>query len=129
MNSHRGSHGTASIHVLVANLTGVVADMIKQTVQQQPDIQLLGSVEGWSEIDAAVAEADVLVIGVDDVYAPPEICFQLLSNHPNLKILMLTAMGDAAIAYWRALHCHQMQITSSQTLIESIRHLHLLAPF
>jgi len=129
MNSHRESHGTAYIHVLMANLTGVVAEMIKQTFQQHADLELLGSVEGWKEIDAAVARTDVLVLGVDDAYSPPEKCLQLLSNHPNLKILVLTTASDEAIAYWRALHCHQMQVTSSQTLIESIRQIYALSPF
>jgi len=129
MNSHRESHGTASIHVLIANLTGVVAEMIKQTFQQHPDLELLGSTEGWKEIDAAVAETDVLILGADDVYSPPEICLRLLSNHPNLKILVLTTATDEAVAYWRALHCDHMQVTSSQTLIESIRQIYSLSPF
>lgn len=129
MNSHREAHGTASIHVLIANLSGVVAEIVKQTVQQQPDIKLLGNVEGWKEIDAAVAEADVLVLGADNVYSPPENCLRLLSDHPNLKILVLTTTNDEAIAYWRALYCRQIQIISSQTLIESIRQIYSLSPF
>lgn len=129
MDSHRGSHGTAMIHVLIANLSGVVAEMVQQTVQQQPDLRLLGSVEGGLEIDAAVAETDVLVLGADEVYSPPEICLRLLSDYPNLKILVLTTTNDEAIAYWRALHSHQMQVVSSQTLIESIRQIYSLSPF
>lgn len=129
MNSHRGSHGTASIHVLIANLSGVVAEMVKQTVQQQPDLKLLGSVEGWKEIDASVAETDVLVLGADDVYSPPDDCLRLLSNYPNLKILVMTTTSDEAIAYWRALYCHQIQIISSQTLIETIQQICSLSPF
>ncbi|MCY7277503.1 MAG: hypothetical protein LH702_28150 [Phormidesmis sp. CAN_BIN44] len=129
MNSHRGSHGTESIHVLIANLSGVVAEMVKQTVQQQPDLKLLGSVEGWKEIDAAVAETDVLVLGADNVYSPPESCLRLLSDYPNLKLLVLTTTSDEAIAYWRALYCHQVQIISCQTLIEAIRQMYSLSPF
>ncbi|PZV10623.1 MAG: hypothetical protein DCF22_16190 [Leptolyngbya sp.] len=117
------------IHVLIANLSGVVAAMVKQTVQQQPDLKLLGSIEGGMEIDVAVAETDVLVLGADDVYSPPEICLRLLSDYPNLKILVLKTTNDDAIAYWRALHCRQMQVMSSQTLIESIRQIYSLSPF
>lgn len=129
MDAHRGSHGAAVIHVLIANLSGVVAAMVKQTVQQQPDLKLLGSIEGGMEIDVAVAETDVLVLGADDVYSPPEICLRLLSDYPNLKILVLKTTNDDAIAYWRALHCRQMQVMSSQTLIESIRQIYSLSPF
>lgn len=130
MNSHGDSHRTASvIYVLIANLTDMVAEMLHQTIQQQPDIKLLNSVKEWEEINAAVAETDVLVLGVDDVYSPPEACFRLLSTHPNLKILVVAVSSDEAIAYWRALHCHPIQMTSSQTLIASIRQICLLSPF
>jgi hypothetical protein len=130
MNSHRDRHETTSvIHVLIANLAGVVVEMLQQTLHHQSDIKLLEAVEGWEEINAAIAETNVLVLGVNDVYAPPEDCFQLLSKQPSLKILLLTTTGDEAIAYWRALHCHPMQVTSSQSLIESIRQLYSLSPF
>lgn len=129
MDSYRSRYGTTSvIHVLIANLTGMVAEMVQQTFQQQPDVKLLGDIKEWEEIDAAIAETDVLVLGVDDVYSPPEDCFRFLCNYPNLKILLLTTTGNEAIAYWRALHCHQMQVTSSQSLIESIRHIYSLSP-
>lgn len=130
MNAHGDSHRTASIiYVLIANLTDMVAEMLHQTIQQQPDIKLLNPVKEWEEINAAVGETDVLVLGVDDVYSPPEACFRLLSTHPNLKILVVAVSSDEAIAYWRALHCREMQVVSSQTLIESIRHLYSLATF
>lgn len=129
MNSRQGSDETTSIHVLIANLTGIVAERVEQTVRQQSDIQLLGSVNAGIDVDAIVAEADVLVFGANDVYSPPEKCLQILSNYPNLKILVLTTTGDEAIAYWQALHCHQIQITSSDTLIESIRQINSLSPF
>lgn len=130
MNSRRDRHRTTgSIRVLVANLTGIVAEMIQQTLQQQPDIELIANVQGWAEIDTVVAETDVLLVGVDNLYSLPEFCFRCLSNYPNLKILLLTTTGDEAIAYWRALHCHQLQVISSQSLVESVRQLCSLSIF
>lgn len=129
MNSDRNKHGAAGIiRVLVANLTGIVAEMVQQTLQQQHDIELLDNIQAWEKIDLAV-DVDVLVLGVDDVYSLPAACFQCLNYHPNLKILLLTTTGGEAVAYWRALHCHQMQIVSSQTLIESVRQICSLSPF
>jgi hypothetical protein len=63
------------------------------------------------------------------VYSPPKDYVQLLSRFPNLKILLITTTNDEAIAYWRALHCHQMQVTSSQSLVESIRQIYSLSSF
>jgi hypothetical protein len=130
MESYRSRDGTASrIHVIAANLTGVVAEMVQQTLQQQLDIQLLGGIKRWEEIDAVIPETDVLVLGVENVYSPPEDCFRFLRQYPNLKILLLTTTDEDAIAYWRALHCQPIQMTSSQSLIESIRQIYALSPF
>ncbi len=118
-----------SIRILIADLPEVVVEMLDQAIQQQPDLEWLGNVQGWEEIAVTVAQTDVLILGVEDVYALPEACFYFLRNQPNLKILLLTITDDEAIAYWRALHCHQLQITSSLSLIESIRQIYSLSPF
>lgn len=130
MNFHEGRQEANSIiHVLIANLTVMVAEMLQRTFQQQSDIKLLGNVHEWEGIDAVIAKADILVLGVDDVYSLPEACFRWLGSYPKLKILLLAAATDEAIAYWRILHCHSMQITSSQALTESIRQIYSLSPF
>jgi len=52
MNSFRSRHEeTTAIRVLIANVTGVVAELIAQVIQQQPDIELLGAVTGWNEVN------------------------------------------------------------------------------
>ncbi|HEY9830859.1 MAG TPA: hypothetical protein V6D26_09775 [Stenomitos sp.] len=128
--NHKTRHEiTSVIHVLITNLTGVIAEIVEQALQQQPDIELLGNVEGWEAVTTAVAKADVLLLGADNVYSPPEDCIWLLSNYPNLKILVLMPNRDEVLAYWRALYCRQLQVISSQTLIESIRQIHRLSPF
>jgi hypothetical protein len=130
MESYRSRDGTASrIRVIAANLAGVVAEMLQKTLQQQSDIQLLGGIKQWHEIDAVIHETDVLVLGVENVHSPPADCFRLLGQYPNLKILLLTTTDEDAIAYWRALHCQSVQVTSSQSLIESIRQIYALSPF
>jgi Tfp pilus assembly ATPase PilU len=130
MESYRSRDGTTSkIHVTTANLGGIVAEMVQQTLQQQSDIQLIGGITRWESIDAAIPQTDVLVLGVENVYSLPEACFRFLSQYPNLKILLLTTTDEDAIAYWRALHCQQIQVSSSQSLIESIRQIYARAPF
>lgn len=130
MDSYRSKDGTASrIYVIAANLTGIVAEMVQKTLQQESDIQLIGGIKRWEEIDAVMPETDVLVLGVENVYSPPEDCFRFLRQYPNLKILLLTTTSDDAIAYWRALHCQPIEMTSSQSLIESIRQIYALSPF
>jgi hypothetical protein len=130
IESYRSRDGTAAnIRVIAANLAGVVAEMVQRALQQQSDIRLIGGIKQWNEIDAVLHETDVLVLGVDNVYSPPEDCFRFLGQYPNLKILLLTTTDENAIAYWRALHCQQIRVSSSQSLIESIRQIYALSPF
>jgi hypothetical protein len=117
----------ASIPVLTFNLPKVIADLIHQMLQQQSDIEWLGAIERWDEIATMMHQADVLLLGTDDVYTLPEFCFQLLGDYPRLKIVLLTMTGNEAIAYWRTLHCQQMQVLSSQALIDSIRQIHTIS--
>lgn len=126
MNSFRGKHDeTSNIRVLIANLTGVVVELIVQTIQQQPDIELLGTVREWNEVNALIGEATIFVVGLDESF-PSETCLWLLNDYPQLKILILKADSDEGIVYWQTLHHQQIQVISAQTLIESIRHIHLL---
>lgn len=127
MNSLRSQHEELSkIRVLTANLTGVVAELIAQTIEQQPDIELLGSVKTWAETKVLVEHATIFMIGFEDEVFSSETCLWLLNDYPQLKIFILRANSDEGIVYWRALNSEQMQIVSAQTLIQSIRHLHSL---
>ncbi|NJM45845.1 MAG: hypothetical protein HC860_06430 [Alkalinema sp. RU_4_3] len=103
----------------------MVADWVHLMLQQQVDIDWLGSIREWDGVVAMMHQTDVLLFGTDDVYQLPEFCFQLLGDYPRLKIVLLTTAGNEAIVYWRDLHCQQMQVLSSQGLIESIRQIYL----
>jgi len=117
---------SSKIHVLIANFTGIVAELITQAMQQQPDIELLGVVRQWHEVNALIGEVTIFVIGFEDETFSSETCLWLLNDHPQLKILLLRTDSDEGIVYWRTLNCQQMQIISAQVLIESIRHIHSL---
>lgn len=127
MNSFRSKHEERSnIRVLTANFTGVVAELITQAIQQQPDIELLGAVREWSEVTALIDKVTIFVIGFEDEIFSSETCLRLLSNYPQLKVLILRANSDEGVVYWLELHCQQMQVISSQTFIESLHHIHSL---
>jgi hypothetical protein len=87
MDSQNGTckHNSV-IHVLVANLAGVLAEIVERTVQQQPDMRLLGHVERWTGAVALGTETHVLVLGANDVYPPPAACLQMLDLYPHLTL-------------------------------------------
>lgn len=122
MDSQNGTcKHDSTIHVLVAELAGVLAEIVEQTVQQQPDMKLLGHVERWTGAAALGTETRVLVLGANDVYPPPAACLHLLDLYPHLKILVLTTSGDKAAIYWCSVQCQQLYVVSAKTLIDSIR--------
>jgi hypothetical protein len=129
MNFFSSRHEEISnIRVLIANLNGVVAELIAQTIQQQPDIELLGTVKEWNEVNSLINKATIFVLGSDEEVSS-DTYLALLNDYPQLKILILRAEGDEGTVYWRTLHCQQMQVISAQSLIESIRQIHSLSPF
>jgi hypothetical protein len=124
MNSLRSRHEeTSNIRVLIANLTGIVAELIVQEIQSQPDLELLGTVSGWHDADVLMGHATIFVIGFEDEIFSSSACLERLNDYPQLKILMLRENSDEATIYWRVLHYQQMQVISTRTLIESIRHI------
>jgi hypothetical protein len=113
-----------SIRVLTFNLPDVITDWVHQMLREQSDIDWLGAIAQWKDVFSRIDQVDILILGADDVYSLSESCFQLLGNHPNLRIILLDIAGNQAIVYWRDLFCQQMSIVSSQTLIDSIRQVH-----
>src|SRR5260221_8426216 len=102
------------IRVLVANLSGVMSEIVRKVVQQQPDMALIEYSVDLAELAVSnVEQSDVLVIGAMHVYPPPEICRQLRQSLPSLKVLVLTPRGDAAVVYWLRVKRHHLKIVSA----------------
>ena len=115
------------IRVLVANLSGVMSEIVRKVVQQQPDMALIEYSVDLAELAVSnVEQSDVLVIGAMHVYPPPEICRQLWQSLPSLKVLVLTPSGDAAVVYWLSVERHRLKTVSAETLISTIRRAHRL---
>jgi hypothetical protein len=113
-----------NLHVLVVGTTGMLAELVDQTIKNQPDMQLLGHLEQWMDITAELGiQADVVVVEVEAFDPEPEPCIHLICTFPHLRILMLTNQDNSAIAYWLGLHHHHLHIASSQMLVDSIRQL------
>lgn len=125
MNFFRSKNEKTKICVLTANLTGIVAELIAQAIEHQPDIELLGNVTKWSEINDFASRTTIFIIGSEDEIFSSKTCLPLLNDYPQLKILILKA-GNEGSVYWRVLHCEQFQVLSAQILIESIRYIHSL---
>lgn len=127
---------TAPIRVLVSNISGVVmesAASLASLIEQQPDMVLLGQVDDRVELlldmsskKAAGNEPDVLVLIASSVDPPPGICSHLLSEFPDLRILVLSATQDEAMAYWLGLRRYRLPTGTPAALLTNIRSVHAM---
>ena len=117
------------MRVLLANLSGVVAQLVAQLIQQQPDMVLVGPVHGDMELLMAVGEgADVVVLGATHTDEPPGICSHLLCEFPFLRILLLKSSGDTATLYWLGLRNQRLKTVTDTSLLTTIRRAYTLNP-
>lgn len=118
------------ICVLVANLSGVILELIVRLIQEQSDMRLVDIAHSHLEILAGIdEEVNLLLLGVKKLHPLPAICSHLLSENPHLKIIVLTANGEHAKIYWLGLYQQQMHTVSANTLLDAIRYVYEIPQF
>lgn len=115
------------IQVLIVNLSGILLEVVMQALQEQPDMTVRHYEKDLVGLALAVGvETDALIMDAPYLYPPPTICNSLWRSYPTLKVLVLTASGDAAVVYWLNVKRHRLKTISAKTLISSIRRVHRL---
>jgi DNA-binding NarL/FixJ family response regulator len=110
-----------SIHILIANMPGVLSQLIVQLIAQQSDMLLIGLANDPLETLAAAREADIVILGANLAEPPPPICSHLLSEYPNLRILVLSTQSDTLVGYWMGLRHKRLKGGTAQQVLRSIR--------
>ncbi len=114
--------GDTRTRVLASNLPGVVFDVLSPVIDAQPDMVLVGKVQGPLEtLLASMQGVDVLVLGANQVTPAPGICTQLLGEFPHLRIVVLSFSGDSSRVYWRGMRGQRIQPVSGASLVTAIR--------
>src|SRR5215469_4377592 len=92
----------AKIRVLVANRPRLMRDLVLATISEQPDIEVLGTIDDESRLVAAVQELqpDFVIVALDDPQQRPAICDHLLIHHPLVKVLAVAADQDDSVFFW-----------------------------
>ncbi len=90
------------IRVLVANRPRLMQDMVLATISEQPDIEVVGTVDDDANLASAVAELqpDFVVIALDNPALRPAICDYLLAHFPRVKVLAVAAEQDDSVFFW-----------------------------
>lgn len=127
--SDNDAETSGPIRIVLANLRGVWEELLAHVIEGEADMRLVGRVDGQVEIMAAAGNAvDVLILGAARACPAPGICSHLLSEYPDLKILVMVTAGDQATLYWRGLRRGSLHPTSAANVRASIRRAHALNP-
>jgi len=117
------------IRILVANLSGILSEFVIQLINEQPDMSLVGQIDGNLEaLMAARSGVDVVIVGASALYPPPGICSHLLNEVPNLKILVLSTSEAGATGYWLGVRRRRLKPVSATSLLKGIRDLYRQTP-
>lgn len=117
------------IRVLIGNVPGVVAHTLAFLIESQPDMKLLGRVEGQVAVLLAASRgADVVILGAPDSRRMPGLVSHLLLENPVLKVLVLSTRDSTATGYWLDVRRTQVENVSVESLIRAVRELHERTP-
>jgi DNA-binding NarL/FixJ family response regulator len=106
--------------VLVAELSGVLRDIIDTTLSAQPDMEVVVGALRISSSRAPGAHPDVVVIGLSDGDVSHAV-ETLFAQYPHARILGIA--GDGRRAYMHELRPHRMSLgeLSPEQLVDVIR--------
>jgi DNA-binding NarL/FixJ family response regulator len=114
------------IRVLVAEVSGVLRDIIDTMLAAQPDIEIVaGGAQSSAVRVMLVEDPDVVVIGLGD-NDPPEAIEELFRRYPQARVLGIA--GDGRHAYMHELRPHRVSLgeLSPEQLVQVIRHAGLM---
>lgn len=90
------------IRVLVANQPRLMRELVLETIADQPDIEIVGTVQEHSELADVVEKTrpDYLIIALEQSQDHQAYCGFLLGRYPQMRILAVSAQGGDSLCYW-----------------------------
>lgn len=111
-----------TIRVLLANHPMMIPDVIRQLVEEQEDMQLVGDCRGPMHIlqETGRTKADAVILA-HEAAKETSLCSQLLAVYPDLTILSVTP--DLASGFTQQLRSSRRDCVTvpQQNIIQSLR--------
>ncbi len=106
------------IRVLLADIHGLLAGVVREAIMTQSDIAIVGEVHEAERLSAALAndDIDVVLMSFSGMHVPFE-CQALLFRFPQVALVAIKADGRRAEVYTRKV----VREISSDQLVEVIR--------
>jgi DNA-binding NarL/FixJ family response regulator len=111
------------INVMFSSRPKLLSEVIRNLIERQPDMEIVGEVIDPIELIFALRETpvDVVIITPLKTNRDPRICGQLLKEHPKLRILILTVESEAVFIYQSGSPRKCIERPSEQIIIDVIR--------
>jgi DNA-binding NarL/FixJ family response regulator len=110
------------IYVMFSSRPKLLSEVIRNFIERQPDMEVAGEVIDPIELIFALraTPVDVVIITPHKVNGDPRICSQLLKEHPQLKILILTLKSETLYIYQSRSCRKRIERPSEQTILDVI---------
>jgi DNA-binding NarL/FixJ family response regulator len=111
------------IKVLLSSRPKLLSEVIRNIIEHQPDMEVVGEVLDPLQLLSASRQTavDVVIITPLKANGEPKICRHLLAEHPLLKIVTQSAKGEAAYLYQSGVGKQRIDEPSGQSILGVIR--------
>ena len=111
------------IKIMLASRPKIVSDVIKNMINHQPDMEVVGEDIDPIELLRFSSELliDVVIVSPIKSDGVPKICSHLLAEHPPLKVITLSEKGEAAYLYQSEAPRLCIEKPTGHLIIEAIR--------
>ena len=111
------------IKVMLSSRPKLLSEIIHNLIARQPDMTVAGEVIDPIELIAALKKkpTDVVIITPFKANGYPRICIQLLKEHPQLLILILTIESKSLYIYQSGATRKKLERPSEMMIISVIR--------
>lgn len=101
----------------------MLSDVVRNMITRQPDMEVVGEVLDPVELllTARTAKINLVIVTPIDAAAEPKICSYLLAEHPQLKIVALSANGEAAFLYEAESQKKRIDEPNEESILGAIR--------
>jgi len=111
------------IKVLLSSRPKLLSEVIRNLIERQPDMQVVGEVLDPLQLLRVSREilVDAIIITPLRANGEPKICHLLLEAHPRLKIVTQSASGEVAYLYQSGLLKKRIDEPSGQAILDLLR--------
>lgn len=111
------------IKILLSSRPELLSEVIRNMIAHQPDMAVVGEVIDPIELlrAARATMVDVVIVTPLESNGEPRICRHLLADYPSLKVVTLSAKGEAAYVYQSGVPKLRIDEPSEQSILGAIR--------